>query len=783
MELPDLEGSEDGLDGSDGDGPPVDGDSFDPDGDDPLPDGDEDGDGIDGDCENHVDGDMGTEEEMDEEIPESDPSFTNAEACELPRRSLSRWVNDFPRVYPTGFYTVNHSYDGTAVLSNGGTMAMLFKNEEPALFHLPSMKSNTKGPREFRPQTWHYFSSIDGYSIFHEDTRTFETIIPDFVTGSAANMDSEGVIWAFPGACCGSEAFKIENATVQSLTVLREDVDDFIYASSPYAPLMECNGYLYAVSNFLDSGDGVHTGLMRKNSENDLLWDLVFLSMPATVWGASFTAASLNPETCEFVATGVWNLLEGTLGETVEVSNEQQTIECDPPCSIEGCLPGPDVELGESQPPPYKSYMDWETGTLWGARDLNSGNGSYCPKFFRRLPGSTTFEMVEPLGPLPGVHWIPTDMDGNGEESVIIAGFEQSYRWNPEEDEFKPIYEDPFFGEFGERKHSYARSLAVGVAPNGVDFRVHIAGRNLPVQVRDACYEWSEAFPDSEQTLAVSDNGEDIVAVGLYQGLMIFRDGQWQTLEGPPEGWVAGLEVYLAKSGDIYVISLDDDVMQTRTLWRLPAAGSEDTGWRKVTGFETAAYDWRPHAIIGAGDEVIVQSYPYKENVGEEGYSCIATYHRLYAVNKDMVTQFHLGEGRAYLRSHWGRLFYFPEGDLMEIQPGTHDLQVALSVPSIPYLQERFYDAVQLESGRWIALTKYQDIGEYDPSTETWEFYASGSVSACEDGTDLPYLLYDENVDSLMFLERLPTGEVLVTGQAGVAVLRASDGQWELPVP
>ncbi len=74
---------------------------------------------LDGDTQEDGDEEASEADRLEEETEEEwevDPAYPNYRACELPRRSLSRWIWDFPRVIPSTFERATTSHDGTVVL-------------------------------------------------------------------------------------------------------------------------------------------------------------------------------------------------------------------------------------------------------------------------------------------------------------------------------------------------------------------------------------------------------------------------------------------------------------------------------------------------------------------------------------------------------------------------------------------------------------------------------------------------------------------------------------------
>ncbi len=764
------------TDSPDGDADGVDGDM---DGEaETLPDGDEDDD-LDTEPEEEKDPDG---EAFEEEFEEAAGYFPNASACIPPKRRLSAWMLDFPRMNANGFYrTANHSPDGTAVLQlqNGMITVLIPPEKEPNAF---LVEERLVGDLSFSPSImnelsmgeWYYgyfhglwrFSETD--HLWHLDTHSF--VLDHFIW-----MDSAGGLWSAIQLNGSGTGYYFDAEQALTVYVTGEALDgqrsEAAFFRAHVGPIHECDGRVYIMADF-ESGTGTGVLRSRKEAVNEL--EIVHYSPEAIPDRPStFFFSSFDPETCRFVATGYWNLLEGRVGEPLEITNEQQTVEADVPdyCPV----------FPEGIAPPYISWMDFETDTLYGAQDMSNYYPNDCPKFFRRRAGESRFETVLPTGTPNGVEhrWYPRGMHGSGADSLFLAGDPFSYRWSPDLDRWEPVWEQPgyLFEDLPQRAFATVRSLTLAERPDG-SFRVHVAGPRLPVMRRTACQGWEEVFPDSLGTLEVFDDGRRLYAVGGYDHVKVLLDeDQLEIIPGPAAKWKQASAIHVTQSGALYVVAASAKDPDQRQLWYLPERGADASAWTEITGFQpyvygTTTYSMQPYFVVGAKEGVFVQAFPYSE-FGTRRKS----YHRIYKVERTRMEMILEADTNGYLRRHDGEVFYLAKERIDRLDPESGEMTRIFDRPtSLPAGISTFYpsDFIRRADGTWVFYFGGQ-LAEYDPVSDTYAIYGlpgnTRNLVRPEDfDADAP-----EYEQSTMFLKELPTGEILAAGFQGQVAVRMTD--------
>ncbi len=749
-----------------------------------LPDGDEDGE-PDGDVDGDLDAESEEEKDPDEEAFEEAAGFyPNVSACLPPKRRLSAWMLDFPRMNANGFYrTADHSPDGTAVLQlHSSTMIVLIPPEkEPNAFlvqerliDVENLSFSSSRISELRLGEW-YHGYFHGLWRFSEADHFWHRDTDDFTLAPFIWMDSAGGLWyAEQYSKYGDSGLYFDGERVLTVYVAGDALDkerSLENFAAHAGPIHECDGRVYIMADF-ESGTGTGVLRSRKEAVNEL--EIVHYSPEAIPDRPStFFFSSFDPETCRFVATGYWNLLEGRVGEPLEITNEQQTVEADVPdyCPV----------FPEGIAPPYISWMDFETDTLYGAQDMSNYYPNDCPKFFRRRAGESRFETVLPTGTPNSVEhrWYPRGMHGNGADSLFLAGDPFSYRWSPELDRWEPVWEQPgyLFEDLPQRAFATVRSLTLAERPDGA-FRVHVAGPRLPVMRRTACQEWEEAFPDSLGTLEVFDDGRRLYAVGGYDHVKVLLDeDQMETIPGPAAKWQQASAIHVTQSGALYVVAASAKDPDQRQLWYLPERGADASAWTEITGFEphvygTTTYSMQPYFVVGAKEGVFVQVFPYSEfGTRRKGH------HRIYRVERTQMEMILEADTNGYLRRHGGEVFYLAKERIDRLDPESGEMTRIFDRPtSLPAGISTFYpsDFIRRTDGTWVFYFGAQ-LAEYDPASDTYAIYGlpgnTRNLVRPEDfDADAP-----EYEQSTMFLKELPTGEILAAGFQGQVAVRITD--------
>ncbi len=742
-----------------------------------LPDGDVDGD---------LDAESEEEKDPDEEAFEEAAGFyPNVSACLPPKRRLSAWMLDFPRMNANGFYrTADHSPDGTAVLQrhSSTTIVLIPPEKEPNAFlvqerliDVENLSFSSSRISELRLGEW-YHGYFHGLWRFSEADHFWHRDTDDFTLAPFIWMDSAGGLWyAEQYSKYGDSGLYFDGERVLTVYVAGDALDEersLENFAAHAGPIHECDGRVYIIANF-QRGNGTGVLRSRKEAVNEL--EVVHYGPEAIPDRPNvFIDSSFDPETCRFVATGYWNLLEGRVGDPLEITNEQQTVEADVP---DYCLTAPELGVGA----PYISWMDFETDTLYGAKDINITRPADCPKFYRRRAGENRFETVSPTGVPAGVeaHWYPRSMHGNGADSLFLAGDPFSYRWSPELDRWEPVWEQPgyLFEDLPQRAFATVRSLTLVERPDG-SFRVHVAGPRLPVMRRTACQGWEEAFPDSLGTLEVFDDGRRLYAVGGYDHVKVLLDeDQLEIIPGPAAKWQQASAIHVTQSGALYVVAASAKDPDRRQLWYLPERGADASAWTEITGFQpyvygTTTYTMQPYFVVGAKEGVFVQAFPYSEfGTRRKGH------HRIYRVERTQMEMILEVDTNGYLRRHGGEVFYLAKERIDRLDPESGEMTRIFDRPtSLPAGISTFYpsDFIRRADGTWVFYFGAQ-LAEYDPASDTYAIYGlpgnTRNLVRPEDfDADAP-----EYEQSTMFLKELPTGEILAAGFQGQVAVRMTD--------
>ena len=698
-------------------------------------------------------------EELDDDEPDSeiclasDPQiYPNGFECSLPERKLSRWILDFPRMFPEGAWThVEHSYDETVVFSGSGNITLIPPGEEPTTFFPENVW--VLHAVEGNPGEWYASGSTPrGNALFRfqEGDRQWQWEFANFNGGPHIgyylDVDSNGTVWSF-----GTGQFQSftrwdgnEAKSVQTPNFTEETA----YVSSDR--LFECGGRTYFFGSMKRPGYPKLTATIFRLAEDEDTLEVVWQG-PYENFFTTMGSATIQPETCEFYAGGPNLHVEGVLSD---------------PVSIVSYIPS--GEIGNHQP--SMSWKDWSTGIVYGSKSIYPSilDNDGASLFFIKRPGMEDFEGMEPTWPCTGYGgWAAYQMYGLGVDSLYAPGNLGHFKYNPQETRWELVYRHPLRTEPGYQSHAYVRSLAVHTACDD-RFRVHVTGFRLPVIRRTDCHEWEEAYPDSEGALALYDDGKEIWVVGERPEVIHGIGDEWSSIQGPTSEWLEGRSVLKVHDGGLYVVGIYDEYGEDSRLYYASDPQAEPLVWEEVKGIQFPN-KFKPIRLLYSGGQAYVQvnNMVYYEPDSTQLYLLQGSTAKLYV---------EFPEDGQY-RTHDDRLFFCNEEGVREIS-GQGETSIEEVVPQIVYSGSpvNLQDAVQMPDGRWVIVPGPY---EYDPATGELDHYFAISTHYYSGYNDpYPYIWSFETDGNVFELALLPTGEVLAGGRAGQILIRTTDGQW-----
>ncbi len=698
-------------------------------------------------------------EELDDDEPDSeiclasDPQiYPNGVECSLPERKLSRWILDFPRMFPDGGWThIEHSYDGSVVFSGSGNIILIPPNEEPTTFfpeNVYVLHTVEGDHREWyaaggTPRGDVLYRFREGDSQWHLEYENFSDgpyIVDDL------DVDSNGTIWSWSTGIFRS--FTRWDGNVATTVQVTDANENTMHNSSDR--LFECGGYTYFFGGIkYEENPAMTAAIFRVTEEEDAL-DLIWQA-PDESFTTSFYSATIQPETCEFYAGGSNLHVEGMLSDPASITNYV-----------------PSGEIGNHQP--LMSWKDWSTGIVYGSKSVypNNPNNDGASFFFIKQPGMEDFEGIEPTWPCTGYGgWAAYQMYGLGVDSLYAPGAFGHFKYNPQEIRWELAYRHPLLALPGYQSHAYVRSLAVHTACDD-RFRVHVTGFRLPVIRRTDCHEWEEAYPDSEGAMALYDDGKEIWVVGERPEVIHGIGDEWSSIQGPTSEWLEGRSVLRVHDGGLYVVGIYDEYGEDSRLYYTSDPQAEPLVWEEVKGIQFPN-KFKPIRLLSCGGQAYVQvnNMVYYEPDSTQLYLLQGATAKLYVEFPE--------EGQ--YRTHDDRLFFCNEEGIREIS-GQGETSIEEVVPQIEYSGSpvNLQDAVQMPDGRWIiAPGPY----EYDPASGELDHYFAISTHYYSGYNDpYPYIWSFETDGNVFELALLPTGEVLAGGRAGQILIRTTDGQW-----
>ncbi len=697
--------------------------------------------------------DIETEESDSEICLASDPRiYPNSFKCSLPERKLSRWILDFPRMFPdSGITSLEHSYDGSVVFSGSGNIVLIPPGEEPTTFFPENVW--VLHAVEGVPGEWYASGSTPlGYVLFHfrEGNSQWQLEYENFIDGpyiaDDLDVDSNGTVWSWSTGIFRS--FTRWDGNVATAVQVTDANENTIHNSTDR--LFVCGGHTYFFGGIKYEETPIMTAAIFRVTEEEDALDLIWQA-PDESFTTSFYSATIQPESCEFYAGGGNLHVEGILSE---------------PVSITSYIPS--GEIGNHQP--SMSWKDWSTGIVYGSTDIypNNPNNDGASFFFIKQPGMEDFEGIEPTWPCTGYGgWAAYQMYGLGVDSLYAPGAFGHFKYNPQETRWELAYRHPLLALPGYQSHAYVRSLAVHTACDD-RFRVHVTGFRLPVMRRTDCHEWEEAYPDSEGAMALYDDGKEIWVVGERPEVIHGIGDEWSSFQGPSSECIEGRSVLKVHDGGLYVVGIYDEYGEDSRLYYTSDPQAEPLVWEEVKGIQFPN-KFKPIRLLSCGGQAYVQvnNMVYYEPDSTQLYLLQGATAKLYVEFPE--------EGQ--YRTHDDRLFFCNEEGIREIS-GQGETSIEEVVPQIEYSGSpvNLQDAVQMPDGRWIiAPGPY----EYDPATGELDHYFAISTHYYPDINErYPYIWSFETDGNVFELALLPTGEVLAGGRAGQILIRTTDGQW-----
>ena len=707
------------------------------------------------DDEKDIDEESSVQEDQEQEVCEaSDPRiYPNSFECSLPERKLSRWILDFPRMFPdSGWTSLEHSYDGTVVFSGCGNIILISPEDEPTTFFPDNLK--VEHAVEGEPGEW-YASSfkpfLGGLFHFKEGTDHWRMVYENPIEGihfaDDIDVDSHGNVWSWSTGIF-QNFIRWDGDTIKNIQAIGAN-ENTIHNSSDR--LFECGGHTYFFGGIEYEETPLMTAaIFRVTEEEDALE--VIWQAPDEALKTTFYSATINPETCEFYAGGPNLHVEGVLSD---------------PVTIQSYIPFDEVEIQL----PMVAWKDWSTGIVYGSLDIypNYPYNDGTSLFFIKRPGMEDFEGMEPTWPFTGFGgWAAYQMYGLGVDSLYAPGYLGHFKYDPQETRWDWVYRHPLLSEPSYHSNAYVRSLAVRTACDG-RFRVHVTGFRLPVMRRTNCHDWEEAYPDSEGALALYDDGKEIWVVGEKPEVIHGIGNEWSSIQGPTPEWLEGRSVLNVNNGGLYALGIYDENGNDSRLFYLEEASTSTPQWAEVKGI-LSPERFKPVSLLSCNGKTYVQvnNMSYYEQSEIQLYSL-----------QGPEAQFRIGfTGEGRFRVHEDRLFYCSEEGVREIFDEQGGITSVIIVPPVEHYGKdmNIQDAVQMPDGRWILASGPL---EYDPATEeVTRYYAVGKHYSPGYNDYFYYIWNFEKDGSILELALLPTGEVLAAGMSGQILIRTTDEQW-----
>ncbi len=694
--------------------------------------------------------------EIEPDIEQSlETLFPETSACPPFPRKLGRWVGDFPRV-PTGRQTaqVHHSQDGLTILSGSGHFTLYPAHGKPTTFFT---SKSTRYPMriEIRPGVW--YSAIRfsyGYDLWRLDEsaeewgwnkeKHFEEL-----NAEAFFMDSRGIFWFSHthGGQYHPLLVRWDGENLWNIGLMNIPGFDRV---SLVPEAFECRGRIFFFGS-IRYPDPSTIGVIFELTSDERSLDVWWKSDRGI--NDSFDSASVNPETCDFVAAGYRLLVEGNLKEPYKTR----------------------VLSTSSQILPNMIWKDWESDTLYGTPAFGTNAGR---TFFARMrSGETRFESMPDDGIIDMLlrqtedklgyyySWGPRHFSGRTLDDLFVAAADVPYRYNPRKDGFEIAYRHPLLKKPNIMENAIVRSIVVGERDGR--FRVHATGYGLPVMRRTACLEWEEAFPDSEWAMALDDTGEHIWVVGEHPNLMRGAGDDWREIPGG--GWERAREVIELPDGRLYVLGEVGipNVTAKRFLYLHTGDNwTDSSGWRLLDFTEPEYREWIPRRIIRnpRGDILML--------VERKLYSRYTLTRDVFRITGDRMEFLASFPYQSTLSNHDGEVTVNTTDGVFLLD--TEDGATVQVVPNTEVRPYGFHDSLRLSDGRWQFLS-CNGLAVYDPSTGEFEEILSLSEDLNAVGPEWYFPEIDEFRLGMVVLQALPTGEILAGGVEGRILLKLLD--------
>ncbi|RJO66691.1 MAG: hypothetical protein C4523_11735 [Myxococcales bacterium] len=716
---------------------------------------------------------------LDEEPQEENPPdlnlidrfyFDAAETCPLPELRFSPWILDFPRV-PVGasLWSILPLGDGSAVFSN--KQVALIAPDGTATTYFPAIKGDNIGTHDNRnwyrstgQQLWRYDASALEWELVFELPESLPPYeLPPFLP-KAVSVDSHDRVWATDrmGVWFYPLIFLWDGTTGRWIGTEQAGI-------ILDGPMQECNGNLYFFQSSREVSGGDPTkgdaAILRFNETSEQL-ELLWQSNLHLEISDVLLSATLEPETCRFVAAGYNIIVHGRLLPELQIERVE-------------------FRSDTSQPGrPWLIWTDWQTNTLWGTIDVSQHSEDPW-RFARRDIDGEAFERIEPFTAESGYyHWIPRSIWGDGNGRVYVTASDVLYMYDPQTGRFDYPWKSDLLGKTpDELGTSFFR--AISVHQNGAQdaVRVCAAGYKLPVLCKTGCHGWEELFPASEGARALFDAGEAIWVAGVWPHLVKVGDQAVETVPGPDPAWRVATSVARTSSG-LFATAWYDDYGDDSRLLYLPMPGPQRsaryTPW-KTLDLPNASGRWQPYELLAAGGEtyLVARNKARLETTTHEEDNCT----RLYRLNEKNPIE-SIPELKAdlydcgYIRVHDGNLYFASRNGGFELDPETGAL--VQRVPPLPEERDNWAvtDILPAANGKYLGLSEMPF--EYDPESGDFTFYWMAHGSGGDMNPFQPPELASEREfnDTPLRFERLPSGEVLALDQEGWLLLRVTEEAW-----
>jgi hypothetical protein len=711
--------------------------------------------------------DDSSDSDMHESLDQLDQTvfFPNQDQCAPPEKNLSRWILEFPRMFASGSYLDMGQREGEEVYLAGLGKITFFHPEEAPTTYFPEnflLTSAVEGP----PGVWH---AADRYDLwrFREGEPGWHKVVdgsgyewfPDHIM-----VDSEGVVWGFSKLHWAWEAFRWDGEEVTWYGLVDEREDARV---GQYGEVLECEGRKYFAGSILYHEIDVAMGAIFLANEDTQRFEVLYKSDIYEPRITSFVSSSMNPETCEFIAAGFWHYVRGFLKDPLEITGVSE------------------------DPLPSWVWMDWGSDTAWGLQyqkhydEVAPDDPRIQPGIFFKSERGENFTVMPPQQLEEGFSdWFVRSIKGTSENNIYAIGDILNYKYDKDSGQWGLIWEQELLREPGYIGHAYARSLAVRALPDG-RFRVHTTGFRLPVMRRTDCHDWEEAFPDSEEALALYDDGEFVWVVGGWPDVVYGIGDKWNELKGPEPPWVEARSIYKMPENGVYVVAwYDASGADARLLVAVPGVIHEkeerdENSWDWMQVFLDPI--WRPYRVVGTDEGHVYLLCRRSKSSSIPTLPDRDRADRIYRIDGVLPTFVAEFEGSGFLNAHGNRIFYGNASGVHEIEPSTGVIEHIVPAPVWHNTEYDVNDAVELEDGTWVLATKSgPSLVEYDPQTSEQRYYFPKMGSAGLIDLEVPWENWRKLDTSgyIYHLELLPTGEVIGVGKAGQIVIRFSDEAW-----